>query len=100
MSQRQLKQGKIVEAIAQLALEALVRRHFTKLQASSSKPQKSSKFQSPNMLQGANRYLELGDWCFSGAWSLEFGASSFPWRGGGFRGLVRGRLRWISWSLS
>jgi hypothetical protein len=44
-----------------------------KLQAPSSRLQRNFKHQAPSI--GA---VSFGDWSFSGAWSLELGAWSFP----------------------
>src|SRR5438094_8071016 len=47
-----------------------------KLQDPRSKIQRSSKSQAPSGPVCASRILELGAWCFSGAWSLELGTSA------------------------
>src|ERR1043165_4201018 len=47
-----------------------------KLQAPSSKLQRSSKFQAPKVWAASAASLVLGVCCFSGAWSLVLGASA------------------------
>ena len=46
---------------------------MSKLQAPSSKLQRSSKSQAPKQAIAAPAWLGFGDWCLSGAWDLMFG---------------------------
>src|SRR5205085_12616749 len=53
--------------------------HSLKLQAPTSKHQRNSNNQTTEVVLR----LELGAWCFSGAWSLGFGALPIPGAGPG-----------------
>jgi hypothetical protein len=44
------------------------------MKAPNSKLQAPEKFQTSNIKDGAGLKLELGSWCFSGAWMVVLGA--------------------------